>query len=58
MSVEKTFPEDFDLLIGYRYLAPDTTADVLTRYFGCLEHVFDAHNFRVLLGDFIVPLFV
>jgi hypothetical protein len=57
MSVEKTFSDDFNLLIGYRYFAPDTNADTLTRYFGCLEHVFDAHNFRVLLGDFIVPLF-
>jgi hypothetical protein len=26
--------------------------------FGCLEHVFNAHNFRVLLlRDFILPLF-
>jgi len=55
LSVEKTFSDYFNLLIGYRYFAPDTTADTLTRYFGCLEHVFDAHNFRVRLGDFIVP---
>jgi hypothetical protein len=44
MSVEKTLSDDFNLLIGYRYFAPDTTADTLTQYFGCLEHVFDAHN--------------
>lgn len=57
MSVEKTFSDDFNFLIGYRYFASDTTVDTHTRYFACLEHVFEAHNFRVLLGDFIVPLF-
>ena len=56
MSVEKTFSDDFNLLIGYRYFAPDTTADTLVRYFGCFEHVFDAQNVRVLQGDFTVPL--
>jgi hypothetical protein len=27
MSAEKTFSEDFNILVGYRYFAPDTTAD-------------------------------
>jgi len=48
----------FSLLIGDHYCAPDTTADTLKEYFGYLQHVQTAHNFRILrLGDFNVPYF-
>jgi hypothetical protein len=34
-----------------------TTADTLKWYFVYLEYVLDNHNFRVHLGDFLIPLF-
>jgi hypothetical protein len=52
--VEIPSSDGFTLLKGNLYFSPDTTADTLKLYFGYLELVLNSHNFRVLLGDFII----
>jgi hypothetical protein len=58
VCVETPWSDDFNSRNGYGNDTPDTTVDTFGWYFGCQEHVFDIHNFRVLLlGDSIVPFF-